>query len=495
MSGGAGNLTKVSARVGFNLVALIGSRLAGMALTLVMMGIIFRALDVEGRGQFGFSWQFASLFTVLATLGIQRLLVRDIARDPTIAWRYVWTALAVVTVLSGLVFAAIAGAAWLVEDVPGERMSILLAAAWVVVLWAWQRPFESLLVAQERMGLVALVNTAGSVLKLGAVYYIMARTPSSAAAHGAIAAATGVAFLLCIVATVYAAGWERPRVRLGLARTQLRECYPFAIAMAFSLVYFKSDMSLLALLKGDEAAGIYTPPQRVMEPLLMIAGLWGTAIFPALCRLSHAAPEDYTRLKRTSLRWVLMVSSPMAAGLALLAGPVIALLTGGAADAQPSIPVLAVLAAVTPFFYLNSVAQEFLYAAHRNWYVVASYAVGALLSVAANVAIIPLFGALGAAWVAVAVNAVISGFFLYAVRHDIGAMHLPTLFAKIAAACAVMAAVVWLTLPFHWALALAAGAATYLVALLLLRAPDATERAMLAGMVQGVNAFFRSDRL
>jgi O-antigen/teichoic acid export membrane protein len=482
VSGGE-NQAGTATRIGFNLVALIGSRLAGMALTLVQMGIIFRALDVEGRGQFGFSWQFASLFTVLATLGIQRLLVRDIARDPAIAWRYVWTALAVVAVLSGGVFAGVAGAAWLLADAPGKGLSLVLAAVWVVVLWAWQRPFESLLIARERMGLVALVNTAGAVLKLVAIFLVMQRCPTSAAAHGAIAVSTGAAFALCVAATIFVAGWERPRVRLGLALSQLRECYPFAVAMAFSLVYFKADMSLLALLQGDTAAGIYTPPQRVMEPLLMIAGLWGTAIFPALCRLSHAAPGDYAQLKRTSLRWVILVSAPMAVGLALLAGPVIGLLTGGAGDAQPSVPVLAVLAAMTPFFYLNSVAQEFLYAVHRNWFVVASYGVGAALSVGANLVVIPAHGPLGAAMVAVVVNAVISGFFLYAVRTEIGAMGLPTLLLKTSIACALMAALVWAVLPLHWALAIAAGATAYCAVILILRTPDAAERAMLSGLI------------
>jgi O-antigen/teichoic acid export membrane protein len=483
-----GGFERASARIGFNLATLAGTRLLSLVLTLVQMGIIFRALDVEGRGQFGFSLQFASLFTVAATLGIQRLLVRDIARDPAIAWDLAWTACTAVAVLSGLVFAMITGLAFIIEETPPARAAIMLAAVWTVVLWAWQQPFEAMLLARERMGLVSIANAAGAVLKLGAVWVLMARFPTSAAAHGAIALATGAAFLLCAGFAVRVYGWQAPHLRPRRALAQVRECFPFAAAMLFSQVYFKSDMSLLKFFSGDLAAGVYTPPQRVIEPLLMMASLWGTAVFPALCRFSHAAPDDYLLLKRTSLRMVLLAAFPMAAGLALLADPVIALLTGGAEDALGSVPVLRLLALLAPFFYLNSVAQEFFYSAHRNWLVAGAYAAGAAVSVALNCLAIPRFGPLGAAGVALAVNALISAWFIYALRAELGGMRLPTLTLKTLAACAAMGAVVILAGRLHWSLAIAAGSAAYLAAQAVLRTLNVQERALIGGMGRAVMA-------
>lgn len=477
---------RTSARIGLNLVALVGSRFLSLALTLVQMGIIFRGLDVEGRGLFGFSMQYVSLFTVFATLGIQRLLVRDIAREPAIAWTHVWTALLVVLVLSTFVFGVIVFSCRYVETGPHGRASILFAAVWVVVLWAWQRPFEGLLIARERIDLVSLVNILSSLLKVAAVYVFMQTTPSSAAAHAAIAVATAAAFLLCAGFAVGVGGWERPRFQPALALRQLRECYPFTVAMLCSLVYFKSDMTLLKFLAGDTATGIYTPPQRVMEPILMIAGLWGTAVFPALCRFSHASAEYYASLKKTSLRLALIVSMPMGFGLALLAGPVIHVLTGDAPETNAAVPVLQVLALMLPFFYANGIAQEFFYSAHRNWFVVFAYAIGAVVNVAGNLTMIPAYGALGAAGIAVVTNALISAILVFGLRAELGSLRLPSVVLKGIIACAAMSATVLLLSPLSIALAVTAGAAVYTLVLYGVGVLDPLERGMLRGMLRAV---------
>lgn len=487
-------LARASTRIGLNLVSLVGSRLLALVLTLVQMGIIFRELDVDGRGVFGFSMQFASLFTVFATLGIQRLLVRDIARDPAIAWNYVWTALAVVVILTAVVLGVIACLSLYIEDTPRDRASILFAAAWVVILWAWQRPFEGLLIAHERMDLVSLVNIVASVLKIGTVYVFMMASPSSAAAHAAIAAASLLAFLLCVVFAAAVGGWERPRVRFALALRQVRECYPFAVAMLCSLIYFKSDMSLLMYFGGDTAAGVYTPPQRVMEPLLMVAGLWGTAVFPALCRFSHAAPEHYASLKKTSLRLALLVATPMGFGIALLGGPITFALTGDAPDSNAAVPVLRTLAAMTPFFYLNGIAQEFFYSAHRNWFVVSAYAAGALFNVAGNLLVIPIHGALGAAAVAVVTNALISAIFIFGLRAEFGVLRLPSLILKTLAACLVMSVAVVFAGRISFTLGIATGVVAYGLALYGIGVLEPVEHDLVRGMIRGILARRTKDR-
>ena len=481
-------LARASARIAVNLASLVGSRFLALGLTLVQMGIVFRALDVDGRGVFGFSMQFTSLFTVFSTLGIQRLLVRDIARDPSIAWVYVWTASAVVFLLSALVLGAIALSGLYVEDTQADRASLVFAGVWVVVLWAWQRPFEGLLIAHERMDLVSLVNIISSILKIGTVYAFMKASPTSAAAHAAIAAASIPPFLLCVGYAVRVGGWERPRIQPALALRQVRECYPFAAAMLCSLVYFKSDMSLLMFLGGETAAGIYTPPQRVMEPLLMIAGLWGTAVFPALCRFSHAAPEHYASLKKTSLRLALLMATPMGFGLALLAGPVIFVLTGDAPETSAAVPVLRVLAAMTPFFYLNGISQEFFYSAHRNWFVVAAYAAGAVINILVNLALIPVYGALGAAAAAVVTNALISAVLVYGLRAELGVLRLPGLVVKTLAACLIMSVAVLMFGRLSLALGVGAGIVAYALSLLTLKVLDPMEQALVYGLFHGIIA-------
>src|SRR5690606_39721126 len=67
---------------------------------VLFRSVVFRALQTTGFGEFSFALSYPALFTAFATLGVHRLLIRDIARDPQIAWREAWAALTLVTILS-----------------------------------------------------------------------------------------------------------------------------------------------------------------------------------------------------------------------------------------------------------------------------------------------------------------------------------------------------------------------------------------------------------
>ncbi len=484
-------LARETAKVGVNVGLLLAARIAGLAMSLVQLGIIFRSLGLSAQGEYQAAFNFASLFTVFATLGIQRLLVRDIARDPKVAWSYVWTALSVVTVLSTLCMTAM----YFLKRDSGSADLVLWAGAYVVVTWALQQPFEALLIARERMGLVALLNGVAGALKLGAVWasFDPPIPPSDyvydpVSVHQVVAVANIIGLLCFVVVAMTLGGVTWPRLRLRAALSQVRECFPFALAMLCSWVYFKSDMELLHHFRGSSDAGIYAPVQKLMEPLLMVAGLWGTAIFPALCRLSHTDAEGFAHIKATSVRLALLLACPMAVGLGLLARPILLLLTGGETGLLESVYVLQIVAIILPLFYLNGIGQEFLYAAHRNAFVVIAYLVAGMVSVGLNLWAIPQYGVVGLAWVAVVANGVVSIFFCVGMRQEIDFVGLVVLFVKTAIACGFMWVVAWYGAALHLLAGIAAGAVCYGIVQWFLGTLNKQERALVVHAAEGLRA-------
>lgn len=453
-----------TARVGMNAALLVLSRVAGLAMAMVQSGLIFRALSLEGQGQFGAALGFASFFTVFATLGIQRLLVREIARDATHAWDQVWTSLVVTGSLSSLCL----GAIWIAQSGSGLQSAAFWAGFSVVFIWALQQPFESMLVARERMGLIAAMNIAVGAVKVVLVYALLGRTgqdglptASASQAHAILALANGLGLLLCAAAAVRVCGWQHPHLRPRAALAQARECIPFTAAMLCSWVYFKSDIVLLEWLRGERDAGIYAPPQRLMEPLLMVASLWGTAVFPALCRLTHTDTTQLQQLKATSVRLAVLLACPMALGLAVLARPVMLLLTGDDPALGDYALILKVLCCVVPFFYFNSIGQELLYAARRNWFVVCCLAAAAVVSVGGNILLIPRFGAVGLAGVAVAANLTVSLALGLGLRRELTDARLASLAWRTLLASTVMGMAAWCVASWSLAFAIVAGVLVY----------------------------------
>ncbi|EFK95595.1 Transporter, partial [sediment metagenome] len=341
------------------------------------------------------------------------------------------------------------------------------------------------LMAKERMVSVALINVVGAVLRLFCVYLTLRLAASSAVAHGAIALGNGLTLLVCIVLTFGAVGWLRPQIHLTLAWMQVRECFPFLLAMVFSLIYFKLDISLLMFFKGDVAVGMYTPAQRVTEPIMMLAGLWGTAVFPTLCRFSLDAPDRFAKLKKTSLRLALLIAFPIAFGMVLLAVPIVNLLTGArAAEFTQSVRALQALAFVVPLFYFNGVVQEFLYASHRNWLIVGSYGVAAVVSVVGNLFFIPVFGVFAVPAVAFLANLCISVSFGYAIRIELGAMNLVGFALRSVVSCSVMGFGAHVAGRFSLPAAIALGIALYGVMQWMLKTLEPDERKILLRVVE-----------
>lgn len=448
-----------SARVGLNAAFLILSRVVGLAMAMVQSGLIFRALSLEDQGQFGAALGFASFFTVFATLGIQRLLVREIARDATHAWDQVWTSLVLTGTLSSLCLALI----WVFQSGDALQSAAFWAGMSVVFVWALHQPFESMLVAREKMGLIAVMNIGVGAVKVLLVFLLLGRSgPASAAqAHAILALANGLGLLLVAAVAVRVCGWQRPHLKPRAALAQARECIPFTVAMLCSWVYFKSDIVLLEWLRGEGDAGIYAPPQRLMEPLLMVASLWGTAVFPALCRLTHTDTTQLQQLKATSVRLAVVLACPMALGLAVLARPVMFLLTGADPALDQYTFVLQLLCLVVPAFYFNSIGQELLYAARRNWFVVSSLAVAAMVSVVGNLVLIPRFGVVGLAGVAVAANFAVSIMLGLGLRRELTEAQLGALALRTLLACVVMGGAAWFVASWSLALAIVAGVVVY----------------------------------
>jgi len=470
------------ARVGRNAALLASARFAGMGLTLIQNGVIFRALSPESVGKFAFAWSFAALFTVLATLGLGRVMIREIARNPEQAWTEVWSALLFISGLVTLTLGGIAVTAFGLYDDPEKTAAVLFAALWVVGIWAVQLPFEAILYARERMSLLAILYFTTAILKLTAVILTVTSIPSSAAAHAALAGANAIGLCLAIALAVRVAGWSKPRFNLPRVVEQVKEGIPISIAVVCSLIYFKSDMTLLNFIRGDAGTAIYAPVQRLMEPLLMIAALWGTAIFPALCRMAHADTGHYGRMRQLSVRTALFLSCPMGVGLALLAEPILDLFTGDVSEFPGAVRVMQIYAVIVPLFYFNGVALEFFYSDRRVWFVVRAYATAAVVNVGANLLLIPEYGPTGLAIAAILANATGAIWFITGLRRELRGMGLFPLLAKTALACAVMAVLAHTTAALNLWLAVLLAIPTYLALLLVLRAFNNDEREILIGL-------------
>jgi O-antigen/teichoic acid export membrane protein len=178
------------------------------------------------------------------------------------------------------------------------------------------------------------------------------------------------------------------------------EAAPIGIGILVSAIYFRCDVYFLNYWHGLEAVGAYNAVFRLVEALRLLPAAVLAVAFPELCRAATLRP-----LRRLSV--VLAAAGVLAMAFTAAAASGIVHVTYGAAYGHASASLL-VLALALPLFFLNYALthQVIGWGGQRRYLAITCVAL--LGNVAANFALIPPAGMIGAAWATVLTELVVS---------------------------------------------------------------------------------------
>jgi len=221
---------------------------------------------------------------------------------------------------------------------------------------------------------------------------------------------------------------------------------PLALSQILVLIVSVSDRFLIAAFLGDAAAGTYFAGYALADRTLDVLFIWiGMAAGPlAVALLEREGRDRAEESLRVQSEAMVLLTLPAAVGLALVAQPLAAVMTGASFHAQAAaiIPWIAAAGFLSGFstYYLD----QSLELARKTHLFPLVLAVPAAANIALNLLLIPRFGIMGAVagtLIAYAIGAVST--------YLIGRRHFPlplpvTAFVRTAVACGAMAAAVLL---------------------------------------------------
>ena len=166
-------------------------------------------------------------------------------------------------------------------------------------------------------------------------------------------------------------------------------------ASVFAVVLFRADMTMLAAFKPADVVGHYGAAYRLLEATLFVSWSVGSAVYPVFSRLSPTSEPAVGFVFERSLKLVVALTLPLAAGALVLAGPVVQLLYGSEyAEAANALRFLAPTIALYPVAY---VAASLLVSQHRQRAMMIVYGLVAVENILANLVLIPWLSLDGAA--------------------------------------------------------------------------------------------------
>ena len=410
------------------------SKVASLAFYVVMA----RRLGPEGFGDFTFALSLALLLTVFAGFGIDQVITRSVARDPATARRLLTDAL---TVKVGFGLVGVAGAMLVVlaggfdADLRAAVALLSVAAVVELVTKNFAATFQglddmvpvavSLLVQRfftAAVGIALLLSGAG-VVEVSVVYLA-----------GAVLA------LAYIVVRLARRGISPERTpSAARARALVRGSFALGVTVIFSVALFRIDATLLSLIEGTAAVGIYGVAYRLFESTLFLSFVFVSALLPTLSRLTPDTSPTVGQVYELGSKVMAAALLPLGTGFVLFAEPLVHVIYSTEYDA--AVDTVRLLGAAAVLYGVTYLASYVLISQGRQ--IILPWATAAVLAVnvALNLVLIPRYSYDGAAAATSVSEALLAGTLVVAVRRIVGPVSLRRIVTGPLAGCAAMVAV------------------------------------------------------
>jgi O-antigen/teichoic acid export membrane protein len=382
----------VGGRAARDVLFQLAGRAFNLALGVVVTAVVARALGGAGFGQWSTVLVVAQMAEFLANLGVEQVGVRRAAAEPEREPEWIG-AVVVIRVLLSIPATIASAVAVVILAVNDEMLTAGLLISSTVLL-AGPGSTRTLLQTRVRNDLNIAAITFNSLVWTGAAIAL--------AVADAGMAAFALAFALALrVGPIHLRG---VRPLLGpLARVGL----PLAASGLLILAYARIDQLLVFELAGSEEAGLYAAAYRVMEQSHFLPLAVTTTLLPLASAAYPSDPQRVRDLLQRAGDYLTIASLPLFAFTLAAAEPLIRVLFGDPfADAAPALPVLMAAFVFVCLGYLTGNMVVVL-GLQRRFLVYAT--VGLVVNVALNLALVPEYGFLAAAWVTLGTELVVVG--------------------------------------------------------------------------------------
>jgi O-antigen/teichoic acid export membrane protein len=358
---------------------------------IVLLG---RTLGEEGLGQYSFIFSFVALTSIFSDLGVSFYVMREIARDKSKTEDIFPYALGLKIVLALINFGIIVALAsqlnkpsWikaLIYLVAFENILFVISNIFIRLMFAYEvTKYEAIAKALERSWAFFI---GGSIL-----YFKRQLTP----------------FIIALVVGYYLR--ESLRVYWGsrfLDRLKmkfdvrawleiLKHSYPFWLIGLFIIIYYRTDIVMLGLLKSDYDVGVYRGAYTLIEVPMFIPSIVISTTLPSMARLWKEDRKTLGVLFKKSFQVLALIGIVGTLGFYFLSDFAIRIVFGS--GFRESVGVLKILGFAVPFMFLNSLFGSLLNATGRELTFTKITAFTAFVNVVLNYFLIQGYSYYGAA--------------------------------------------------------------------------------------------------
>ncbi|MDW8068901.1 MAG: flippase [Anaerolineae bacterium] len=472
-----GRLMSVVAR---NSAFVLGSQIVIKGLAFLFNVFVVRRLGDVHFGRYSAVMAYIQMFSIFSDLGMAPYVLREIARDRERIYDLLPNIVSLRLILSAIVVAGVTTGVYLLGKGPDIVLGVLIAGL-SLFLYAFQGPLETVLMAWERLDLMARYMVVNQIVfwSTGTLFLL-----AGFGYRGLL-----VAMLLGITSMALLSGRSVGRtIRLKDLKVNRRLWWPLLVAgLPFGIsglsfvVETRFDMAFMSFVLNDATVGWYAVACNLSVVMMPVAQSVCTSMYPTLVREYSLGVNPIGPVIAKTLKYLLLISLPIAVGGTLVSGKLIPLLYTN--QFAPAIPLFALVIWDLPAFYITELTGPTCLVLQMEKQVARVNVLSALIHILLDIALILTLGTVGAAIAEVSARWIRVGlhWWLLGTERLTGGQWQPLL--RVLLSALGMGAAVFLVRHMHLLVMIGVGVIAYLMLILVTRAVEPQELRQIAQMI------------
>lgn len=431
----------LATKVAYNTIIQVISKIVTTILGLLAVAIMTRYLGTSGFGEYTTIVTFLSFFGIIADLGLTLVTVQMISQ-PGVDENKALNNLFSLRLFSAIIFLGAAPLVVLLFPYSGGIKTGVAIAVFSFLFIALNQILVGLFQKKLRMDKVAIAETAGRVILVISTYIAVRGNFGLNGLMWAIVAGSAINFLLLYVFSFRMTFWKFS-LDFSLWKEIAKKSWPLALTIFFNLLYLKTDILVLSLVKSNQDVGIYGAAYKVIDILTVVPFMFAGVVLPILTAdWASNNKERFQRVLQKSFDLMVVVAVPLVVGTQFVARPLIVLVAGH--DFFEAGAVLKILIYAVGLVFISCFLSHAIISVGKQQKIIWAYFFTAVTSVVGYLIFIPKYSYFGAAAVTIYSEAAITVFMIFYVLRYANFFPRLFIFLKSLGAAAIMGAIMFL---------------------------------------------------
>jgi O-antigen/teichoic acid export membrane protein len=394
-------VSRLARNTGLLATSRILSRTIGMGLTIVLA----RYLGAAEYGMYQRSEAFVFLFSIVASMGLDIILTREVARSNDQATPLFSAVLVTKVVLSVIAYLTINAAAEL-RGYEGNILWGIRLFGLVLIVNAMALSVDAVLQGLQAMRSLALVTVIGQLAwTIGALLCVVSGKDFLWIIGGLLLGSiVHLVISASIVRRRFHLKWKRPEG--STIRFLLKEAAPLAFAASFVILYQQIDAVMLGDLKGNSEVGWYRAAAKILLIFTILRESFMLAVFPVFSTLAKEAPGRLGSVFTGAVRYQLITALLFVIILSMFGRIAVHIFGTDFGSTARVLPIMVWI--VVPQIISITSGRMLIATGHHRWLMLTA-GCSLVVNVVGNLILIPKYSYMGAASASLVSESVIAG--------------------------------------------------------------------------------------